>query len=560
LEAWNTVKKDETRLLLTFIGRLIEDYKIIDNQLLDEKNPKWLQDDYVKFIRFGQWRIECTGQGIMSFITNHSYLDNPTFRGMRQSLMHTFNDIYIINLHGNAKKKEVAPDGGKDENVFDIQQGVAICLLAKEPGNTEPARVHYSELWGIRSGKYQTLSEINVSDTSWVDLEPRSPFYLFVPRDEAKSEEYEKGWKVTDIFPVNVLGFQTHRDEFAIDFKEEKIRHRVINLRDSTYSDEELRDMYGLRDNRDWQLSAARKQLRGDAKWEEYFSKCLYRPFDSRFCYFNADVMDYPRRQLIDNVFNRDNLCILLPRQIAIDNWRHVHISHHVAESCVISTNTTEQNYVFPLYLYPAEGEMQFEGGKRRPNLKPEFIKDASEKLGLKFIEDGKGDLKETFGPEDIFNYAYAVFHSPTYRTRYVEFLKIDFPRLPYTSDKELFRKLAEKGAELVSLHLMESPALNNRITKYPITGSNEVEKVSYDENTQRVYINKEQYFEGVPPEVWDFHIGGYQVCQKWLKDRKGRTLSYDDLTHYQKIVVALQETARIMYEIDELIPGWPVE
>ncbi len=212
------------------------------------------------------------------------------------------------------------------------------------------------------------------------------------------------------------------------------------------------------------------------------------------------------------------------------------------------------------LYLYLAEGEMQFEGGHRRPNLAPEFIKAISDKLGLKFIEDERGDLEGTFGPEDIFNYAYAVFHSLTYRTRYAEFLKIDFPRLPLTSDKALFKDLTEKGAELVSLHLMESPTLNNLITGYPVTGSNTVDKVTYDGNNQRVYINKAQYFEGVPPEVWDFHIGGYQVCQKWLKDRKGRTLTYDELTHYQKIIVALKKTIRLMAEIDELIPGWPVD
>ena len=203
---------------------------------------------------------------------------------------------------------------------------------------------------------------------------------------------------------------------------------------------------------------------------------------------------------------------------------------------------------------------MQFDGGKRRPNLNPDFIKAISDKLGLTFVEDGKGDLKKTYGPEDIFNYAYAIFHSPTYRTRYAEFLKTDFPRLPLTSDKELFKALTGKGAELVALHLMESPSLNKPITKYPITGSNEVDNVTYDEKTQRVYINKEQYFEGVPPEVWNFHIGGYQVCQKWLKDRKGRKIGVDDSTHYQKIVVALKETIRLMTEIDELIPVWPVE
>jgi predicted helicase len=203
---------------------------------------------------------------------------------------------------------------------------------------------------------------------------------------------------------------------------------------------------------------------------------------------------------------------------------------------------------------------MQFDDGKRRPNLNPEFITDFSQKLGLSFVEDDKGDFETTFGPEDIFNYVYAVFHSPTYRTRYAEFLKSDFPRLSLTSNKELFKALVSKGAELVSLHLMKSPKLNNYITRYPVTGSNSLEKVYYDENNQRVYLNKEQYFEGVPAEVWVFHIGGYQVCQKWLKDRKGRNLSYDDITHYQKIIVALKETIRLMAEIDEIIPGWPLE
>jgi predicted helicase len=215
---------------------------------------------------------------------------------------------------------------------------------------------------------------------------------------------------------------------------------------------------------------------------------------------------------------------------------------------------------LFPLYLYPTKGEMQFDEGKRRPNLNPEFVKAVSDKLGLTFIEDGEGDLKNTFGPEDIFNYAYAVFHSPTYRNRYAEFLKIDFPRLPITSDKELFKNLAEKGTELVKLHLMESPALNKPITKYPVSGSNEVDKITYDEKTQRVYINKTQYFEDVPPEIWDFRVGGYQVCQKWLKDRKERKLTYDELNHYQKIVIALNETIRLMNEIDEITPGWPLE
>ena len=247
---------------------------------------------------------------------------------------------------------------------------------------------------------------------------------------------------------------------------------------------------------------------------------------------------------------------------MCIRDSSYIFVTKAAPESCLFES-AYANNIVFPLYLYPSNQEIAgglYQPKERRPNLNPEFIKDFSGKLGLEFIEDGKGDLQETFGPEDIFNYAYAVFHSPTYRTRYAEFLKIDFPRLPLTSDKELFKALVAKGAELVALHLMESPKLNPLITQYPIVGPNQVEVVRYDEANQRVYINKSQYFEGVSPEVWNFHIGGYQVCQKWLKDRKGRTLTFDDLLHYQKITVALKETIRLMAQIDALIPNWPIE
>ena len=290
----------------------------------------------------------------------------------------------------------------------------------------------------------------------------------------------------------------------------------------------------------------------------ECIKKYAYRPFDVRRIYYSSTIVDRLRVEVMREFLCGGNLGLCAMRQTHASNWGHIFVTELLTDAFI--NEIKDGSSIFPLYLYPAEGEMQFEGGNRRPNLNPEFIKAVSDKLGLKFVEDSRGELKQTFGPGDIFNYAYAVFHSPAYRTRYAGFLKIDFPRLPLTSDKELFKSLAAKGAELVVLHLMESPLLNNLITKYPVAGSNTVDKVSYDDNNQRVYINKTQYFEGVPPEVWDFHIGGYQVAQKWLKDRKGRALTYDDLTHYQRIVVALKETIRLMDEIDELIPGWPVE
>jgi predicted helicase len=558
-----------------FIGKLLVDYYEVDGKLLGEKNPKWLQDDYVKFIRFGQWRIKETGEGILGFITNHSYLDNPTFRGMRQSLMKTFSDIYILNLHGNAKKKELTPDGGKDENVFDIQQGVTIGLFVKELDRTGSAKLHYAELWGLREDKYQTLLETNVKNTGWTDLNPGGPFYLFVPRNEAQSDEYEKGWKITNIFPVNSVGIVTSRDDFVLDFDEVNLKNRIEEFRETNLKDDEIRDKYELHDNQGWNVADARKDLRIDNDYQKAFTKCLYRPFDIRSLFYHQAVIERSRLEVMQHMLSGANLGFISVRQVAEGVFNHVFVSNSIVESR-ISLSNKGIGFLFPLYLYPIKERVHIndrtgmqDGTQqlmvtqetRLVNLNPTFVTALSEKLGLKFIEDGNGDLESTFRPEEIFNYAYAIFHSPTYRTRYAEFLKIDFPRLPLTSDKVLFKALAEKGAVLVSLHLMESALLSPPITKYEVKGEHMVDKVNYDEKTHRVSINKTQYFEGVPPEVWNFNIGGYQVCEKWLKDRKGRKLTIDEIDHYQKIVVALKETIRLMTEIDEIIEahgGWP--
>jgi len=540
--------------------QLIEAYKTIDGKPLGEKNPKWLQDDYVKFLAFGQWRIGLTGQGILGFITNHAYLDNPTFRGMRQSLMNTFTDIYIVNLHGNIMKKEVAPGGGKDENVFDIQQGVAIGLFIKESGKNGAATVHYADFWGMQEAKYQTLMETNIATADWSELKPNSPFYLFVPFQEDLLAEYQKGWSVSDIFPTNSVGIVTSRDHFVMDFDNATLKKRIDSFRGTTLSNGEVRELFKLEDKQGWTVADARKDILQDKDWQTRFATCLYRPFDTRPIFYHEAVIERARQQVMQHMLSGENLGLIAMRQVALnESYTHFGATRLLVDNRAFYSNKGIQ-YLFPLYLYPIKGEMQFEGGKRRPNLNPEFIKAVSEKLGIEFVDDGCGDLESTFGPEDIFHYAYAIFHSPAYRSRYAEFLKIDFPRLPLTADKELFKTLAGKGAELVSLHLMQAPALNNLITKYPVTGTNTVEKVTYDENNHRVYINKTQYFEGVPPEVWNFHIGGYQVCQKWLKDRKGRKLTIDEAQHYQKVVVAIKETIKLMAEIDELIPGWPIE
>ncbi len=540
-------------------GNHIEDLMLrYKTAVRSERNIQPLSDDYIKFIRFAHDRIERTGYGVVGMITNHSYLSGLIHRGMREELLKTFSEIYILNLHGNLLMGEKTPDGGKDENVFDIRQGVAIAVFIKKPdGDTGSASVKYCDLWGLREGKYEYLAENDVSTTEWCDLEPVEPHFFFVPKDLELKSEYEDGWSISEIFPVNSTGIKTHRDDFVLDFEERSLKARIVEFRDKNISDSELREEYKLRDTRDWTLTKARASLRAQDDWDNKFARCLYRPFDIRSIYYSKYIIEFPRPEVMQHMLAGENLGLIAMRQVAVgDDYSHFGTTRFVVDNRSFYSNKGIQ-CLFPLYLYPAQGGLAL---GRTANLSQSFITNISAKLGLQFVDDGKGDLETTFGPEDIFHYAYAVFHSPTYRERYAEFLKIDFPRLPLTSDKALFKSLAEKGEELVSLHLMESPKLDNLITQYTVSGSNQVENPTYSESDQRVYINKTQYFEGVLPEVWNFQVGGYQVCHKWLKDRKGRVLTYDDITHYQKVVIALNETIRLMAEIDESIPDWPIQ
>ena len=572
-----------------WIVSLIRDYYQVDGKPLNERNPKGLQDDYVKFIRFAQWRIEQTGYGVLAFITNHGYLDNPTFRGMRQSLMETFDDIYVLDLHGNSKKKEQSPDGSKDENVFDIQQGVAIGIFVKKKGTQkQSATVHHAELWGMRElnkskqnefqivgGKYHWLWENELSTTQWQMLKPTSPFYLFLPQNTDLLTEYEQGWKITEMMSVNSVGLYTARDNLAIQFTKTALKDIVREF--TKLAPEIARNKYNLgSDSQDWQVKLAQKDIQASNIETSYIQSISYRPFDTRFTYYTGNSRGFicrPRPEIMHHLLNNDNMAICFIRRTREQVLSNFFVAKFLIDKTILSS--ADNANVAPLYLYPeTEAEKQM-GMVRRPNLASEFINDFSSRLNMKFIPDGKGDKNQTFGPEDVFDYMYAVFHSPTYRTRYAEFLKIDFPRLPLTSNPDLFRTLCNFGNQIVKLHLLEESG--DEITTYPIAGDDIVEAVRYNEpdppqpplsrgekeGIGRVWINKNQYFEGIPPSVWNFHIGGYKVCEKWLKDRKGRQLSYDDLEHYQKIVSALAETINLMDEIDKAITeygGYPIE
>ncbi len=530
-----------------WITKLIDTYKTVDGKPLGEKNPKWLSDDYVKFIRFAQWKMEQVEEGVVGIITNHSFLDNPTFRGMRQSLMHTFNQMYLMDLHGNTKKKERTPEGGKDENVFDIEQGVAISLLVKKKG-LSPA-VYHADLWGNRQGKYRALLETEKDAVEWTELHPSSPFYLFIPQDGALREEYEQGRGVAEIFPVNALGFQTHRDSFAIAYEKSDIQHRVKDMLDKSVTDQNLREKYNIRDNRDWHISEARTLLRAVNNPTQSVILCSYRPFDARWCFFGYEFMDYPRKDFLEHCHLKSNIILGVGRAgnaVPERPWELVTIATDPLDANIFRRGGVN---AFPLYLYaPLEGEKikgglfeeddPFQGKERIENLSPKF---------RAFIDT---KYKHHHSPEEILGYVYAVLHSPTYRQKYPDFLKIDFPRIPFVNQRKTFEALSALGWELIQAHLLKSipQELNVAVTK----GDFKVEKPAYDPQHERLHINKTQHFSPVPAEVWAFHIGGYQVLDKYLKSRKGRTLSLDEIENVQNVVNVLRFTIDQMKRIDE--------
>jgi SOS-response transcriptional repressor LexA len=541
---------------------LVERYKRIAGEPLRERGAlqleKILNDDYVKFIAKSQDDLTAAGTGLMGLITNHAYLDNPTMRGLRHSFLESFTQGYFLDLGGSAKK---AGDN-VDENVFDIQQGVAIGITVKGDRAPDVAN-RYLQLHGVRETKYKVLGESSVRSTVWSALSPSPPYYLFVPTDYGLRTEYERFVPLSDVFPLHSIGCFTSKDHFVISRDPQQLVANAKAFRDSKLPDEDLCKSFEINPKDAWDVRRSREQL-GRLSDDDIAKRVLrftHRPFDVKHIFFHRSLvwsLAYPVNR---NLVKPGNLALVTSRQLAMPPWNHVFCANAIVEMFLMSNKTKEGNHVFPLHVLPDDDDEQRSLGdeESRPNFFTAFLKQLASTLDLPQVRPH--DLPEGLTAEDIFHYAYAVFHSPGYRSRYAEFLKIDFPRLPLPGSLKLFRALAGLGGELVALHLLESPKVNKPITEF-IGGRNpEVEKVSWSNNT--VCIDKEQTvgFKGVREEVWNFHIGGYQVCEKWLKDRKGRKLSKDDIAHYLKIVVALSETIRLMKEIDEVIEqhgGWP--
>ena len=545
---------------LTFIGELIEDYKQVDGQPLGEATPKALQDDYVKFIRWAQWRIDKNGEGIMGYIVNNNFLDAPTVRGMRQSLLEDFNIIYLLNLHGSNRRTEAVPEAQRDENVFDISQGVCILLCVKESNNPAPAKVYYTDMWGSREEKYNTLSEADVKpmmQTAQNELQPTSPYYLFVPQATDYSAEYEIGWKITDIFQTSSIGIVTARDKLTIHWTAEDIRETVSDF--ASLSVNEAQKEYNLRkDTRDWKVHLAQADLRNHPDADQHVRPINYRPFDTRWTYYTGRSKGFhcmPRPENMPHLFT-ENLALSVCRIVKGPAWQHVLITDKITENCYISNTTSESGHVFPLYLYPDPEELGI-SIERSLNFKPTFLTALSEALGLRQV--APFNLPEGVSPEDTLAYLYAVLYSPTYRERYYEFLKYDFPRIPLPQDIDQFRTLSALGQRLIDCHLLREsrPEVAPTGTRGPTVhrfegeGDGVVAKVRYLDG--RVWINPTQYFTDVPVEVWEYEVGAYQVCEKWLKDRRGEALSRAALQQYRAILVAVAETLRVMAEIDEV-------
>ncbi len=407
--------------------------------------------------------------------------------------------------------------------------------------------VFHSHLWGLREKKYETLLENDIKTTEWQKLSPKSGFYFFIPRDERLLGKYETYIKITDIFPVNSVGIVTARDKFVINDTKSELINRINRFKNSKYSDDDLHEYFEISKKKGWSIRKAWNTLQNFSELEinDFIKPILYRPFDKKWIFYHESLVERSRKDVMRHMM-QENLGIITVRQVAEGIFNHVIVTNSIVESRITLSNKGIA-YIYPLYIYPLTNKIHLfsniEQSEKYPNINPGFL------TALTNI------FNEQPTPESIFYYTYAVLFSNIYREKYAEFLKIDFPRVPFTKYYEIFKEAGALGKRLVDLHLLKSTDLDMPIAKFPVEDDNKIVKPIYDREKKRVYINENQYFDGVPQNVWEYRIGGYQVCSKWLKDRKGRRLSLEDIKHYCRVVTLLERTIEIQNEIDELYP-----
>lgn len=553
-----------------WINDLMEGYKETIRE--EERQIQGASNDYAKFIRFAEWKLQQVDRGVLAFITDNGYLDNILSRDMRNALLKTFSKIYILNLHGEATRGSTNNPQG-DENVFNITQGVVISIFVKLPKDNALADVFYQDVWGNRQMKYQFLLDNDLSDnTNWQLLNPQAPNWYLIPTDKP-NPHYESWPKFNLIIGTGNpkkdrdkrygTGVKTRHDSFVVAWSANEAVEKVKRLANRIESDSELIEELKLCTTNHFNIKKARERAEKDDLME-YVRPIAYRPFDTRYIVYQREFICEPKDQLMSHILDKENLCLAVLRK----DRKEIGAGYFVARNLVAKdmVSNVDDALIWPLYIYPSDiSKKGLFNQERILNLAPSFISSFSSSIKMEFVYEPHGDLINTFGARDIFAYIYSVFHSPSYRSTFSFFLNRDFPHIPIINDTNLFSQMVRIGHDLIALHLMESPQLNNLITRFPQGGNNSVEKEHprYVEPTAsqagRVYINKTQFFEGVDKSVWEMQIGGYQPLQKWLKDRVGRTLSFDELMHYQRIALALAQTQQHMQTIDGLLPTWPL-
>ena len=531
-----------------WIGKLMEDYKKEPGgkEKLKERNPKWLNDDYVKFIRYAQQFIERRGEGIVAYINPHGYLDNPTFRGMRWNLLKTFDDIYVVNLHGNSKRKETTPDGGKDENVFNIMQGVSINIFVKSHGDKQTAdgkadgeklaTVRYCDVYGKRKDKLDWLKGMAFEKVQWHEVVPQAPMYFFVPKDFGLQDEYEKGFKLDELMRLNGMGITSAHDEFVIGGRE-ALASKFSRFA-TTAPGIDLYKEFDVKPKSGWDIRKGYEALHNQGDIEKYIHPIAYRIFDDSYIFYEDNLVWRTVRKVFGHFTSGDNLGLCLIKICSRDDALPVFVTDKITDKTLLSSKDNAN--VFPLYLY----EESFGKTEKKPNFNEEVFDKIAEAL------------KRKPSPEEVFDYIYAVLHTPEYRSKYKEFLKVDFPRIPYPKSAAVFDKLVTLGTQLRKAHLLkDGHSQFENVAAFAKEGENVVEGVRFEDG--RVFINATQYFDAVPEDVFNFYIGGYQPAQKWLKDRKGQTLTNDDCDHYQSIILALIKTSDTMLELSKLSSEW---
>lgn len=511
-----------------FVEGIMDLYK---EDVKDEKNIQLLSDDYAKFIRFCHWKIDQVGKGVMGLITKNTYLNTSAFKGLRIKLLKSFDQIYVFNLHG--KLYEKAPDGGKDQNVFDIRVGTAILIAVKNgrKNDNELADLFYANLFGNRTSKYEFLEHHNITNTPFEKLNIDPRYFFFEKKNFNDVELYNSFCAIDEIFNQNVSGVTSGRDHFVLGYSIKELEKR-FNLFGTLKDIDLIKKTFRIEDGADFNIEKVKSKFKiADKKNIKHFA---HKPFENKFIYYDPLFVDRDRKAIMQNFYLGLNLSIIIKKRHFDNNFNHIFCSGDMVDKNFLGG----QSYVFPLWIYEAEGGLF--GASKTSNIKPEFLQ-------LIETQYDKKDLTEF-----VFYYIYALLYCPKYREGFAEQLQIDYPKIPFTSDFNLFLNVSNIGKSLVELHLLTSKELTNPLIKFNGKGDNKVTAIDFREIDKQLYINDTQYFSGVSKAMWEWEVGKNKPIQRWIKNTKDKELGLNETLEFTKICTAIKLTFEKQSEIEE--------